>query len=239
MGFAWALLMPALTIAAGIVIRGAMVGAGGTSPSLAGIALKSWAWAFFAGALSFATTSLLSNINIVTKIYFPREVLPLGAVIAQGVDSLVGLAVLIVISPWLGISVSLQLLWLPFLLLLLLMITTGLGFLFACANIFFRDVKYIVQVLLTFGIFFTPVLLEPATLGRVGTVMMFNPLSPVLEGLRLAVVEGHNLLLPLSAGDAVVWRPWWLAYSAGCGVVLLVVGVRAFRASASRFAEAY
>ncbi|MBK7595150.1 MAG: ABC transporter permease [Gemmatimonadetes bacterium] len=239
MGFAWALLMPALTIAAGLVIKGALARGGGETPSLAGIALKSWAWAFFAGAMNFATMSLLSNISLVTKIWFPREVLPVSAVLAQCVDSFVGLVILALIAPLLGMTLGWSILWLPVLLLLLLSFTTGLAFLFACANIFFRDVKYILQVLLTFGIFFTPVLMEPSQMGRYAELVMMNPLSPILEGLRLAVTAGHNLLTPLDIAGVAAWRPWWLGYSAIWSFTLLWAGLRFFRGSAARFAEAY
>ncbi|MGH7583414.1 MAG: ABC transporter permease [Gemmatimonadales bacterium] len=246
MGFAWAIFMPALTIAAGLVIRGAMVSAGAAGPSLAGIALKSWAWAFFAGAMNFATMSLLANIQLVTKIWFPREVLPLGAVLAQAVDSMVGFGVLVVLaiaSAFLPIgihvTVAWSMFWLPVLLLMLLVMTTGLAFLFSCANIFFRDVKYIVQVLLTFGIFFTPVLLEQSQLGRFGPIVMLNPLSPILEGLRLAVTAGHNLAQPEFINGRVTWHPWWLAYSAAWCLLVAWSGLRLFRDSSARFAEAY
>lgn len=239
MGFAWALLMPALTISAGLIIKGALARGGGDTPSISGIALKSWAWAFFAGAMNFATMSLLTNISLVTKIWFPREVLPLSSVLAQCVDALVGLVVLGLVAPLLGVSMSWAILWLPLLLVILFVFTTGLAFLFACANIFFRDVKYILQVLLTFGIFFTPVLLEPSQMGRFAEIMMMNPLAPILEGLRFAVTEGHNLLRPLDVGGVVGWRPWWLAYSAGTSMLLLWGSLRLFRASTASFAESY
>ncbi len=72
---------------------------------------------------------------------------------------------------------------------------------FSCANLFFRDVKYITQVILSFAIFFTPVLFEPSMLGERGArLVMLNPLAPILEGLRLVIVEGHNLLVPLMVG---------------------------------------
>ena len=88
--------------------------------------------------------------------------------------------------------------WVPLLVIILITITAAAGLFLSCANLFFRDVKYIVQVLLTFGIFFTPVLFEPAMLGPTGAqVVMLNPLAPLLEGIRLAVVQGHNLPQPL------------------------------------------
>jgi ABC-type polysaccharide/polyol phosphate export permease len=75
MGFGWAILMPVLTISAGLIIRSfvAQSGASEGVPSIAGIAIKSWGWSFFAGAMNFATMSLLTNVQLVTKIYFPRS----------------------------------------------------------------------------------------------------------------------------------------------------------------------
>jgi lipopolysaccharide transport system permease protein len=242
MGFAWALFLPVLTISAGLVLRTAIVSGGGNTPapSLGGIAIKSWAWAFFAGAMNFATISLLSNASLVTKIYFPREVLPLAAIVAQGVDSLIGLAILLLVGNWLGFHWSMQLFWVPVLILLLLLLTTGLAFLFACANLFFRDVKYILQVLLTFGIFFTPVLLEPVMYGKYAPLMMLNPLSPILEGLRLTLVEHTSLLHTIVApSGALIWSPWSLVYAIVVGVASTLIGMVAFRKSASYFAEYY
>ena len=72
-------------------------------------------------------------------------------------------------------------------------LTAGLALLVSCANLFYRDVKYVVQVLLTFGIFFTPVFFEPEMFGALGArVMMVNPLAPLMEGLRLSVVHGSQ-----------------------------------------------
>src|SRR4029078_9948944 len=129
---------------------------------------------------------------------FPREVLPLSATLAQTVDTLLGSVVVTLLIGFLCVRVSPALLWVPVLALLLYFFPAGVALFLSCANLFFRDVKYIVQVLLTFGIFFTPVLFEPAMLGpTLGTLAMLNPLAPLLEGLRLSVVAGHDLLTPL------------------------------------------
>jgi lipopolysaccharide transport system permease protein len=244
MGFAWALFLPALTITAGLILRMAFTKSGSVAaPSLGGIAIKSWAWAFFAGAMNFATISLLSNASLVTKIYFPREVLPLASIVAQGVDSLIGLATLLLAGFWppMGFHWSIELLWIPLLLASLLLLTTGLAFLFACANLFFRDVKYILQVLLTFGIFFTPVLFDPATFGpKYSKLMMVNPLAPILEGLRLTLVERSSLLEVIRMADGtLVWSPWYLVYALVVGLAATLIGMVAFRKSAAYFAEYY
>ena len=122
-------------------------------------------WSFFVGALGFATASLIGNSNLVTKIYFPREVLPLSSVAAQGFDTSIGLLTLVVILPFLGVRLHASFVWIPLLLFLLVTFTTGVSMFLSCANLFFRDVKYIVQVVLMFGIFFTPIFFEPAMLG--------------------------------------------------------------------------
>jgi ABC-type polysaccharide/polyol phosphate export permease len=242
MGFAWAIFMPLLIVAAGALIRSALAYASDVPfdrAQIAAIALKALPWSFVVGAVGFATGTLSGNMQLVTKVYFPREVLPLSAVLAQLFDLSVGSAALVVALPFLGAQLSLQLLWVPMLVLMLIVFTTGICLFLACANLFFRDVKYIVQVLITFGIFFTPVFFEPAALGpRTGDLLALNPLTPVLEGLRLAVLESHNLLTPLTdARGTVVWEPWYLAYGWAWAVVVLVGSSLIFHRSEFKFAE--
>ena len=220
MGFGWAVFLPIVIVLSGIVVRFAMSYLSGDTLDrevIAGLAIKSIPWAFFVGAIQFASSVLIGNISLVTKIYFPREVLPVASVAAQAFDSSIGGVAVLLLLPFLSVSYGVEALWAVPLLVVLLVFTLGTALLLSCANLFFRDVKYIVRVLLTFGIFFTPVFFEPEMFGEIGArVMMLNPLAPILEGLRLSVIEGHNLLQPLveSAGGSaiVVWSPWYLLY---------------------------
>jgi lipopolysaccharide transport system permease protein len=245
MGFAWAIFMPVLIVMAGLVVRLSMAYVSGKPLSvdgMAGVAVKALPWAFFVGAVGFASNSLLSNQALVSKVFFPREVLPLSAVLAQGFDTMVGTVALIIALPFLGATLSPALLWIVPLAVLLFILTTAICLFLSCSNLFFRDVKYIVQVLLTFGIFFTPVLFDAPMLGeRIAPLVMLNPLAPILEGLRLAIVEGHNLLVPLrvmEGGKLVeLWSPWLLLWSAGAGVVGLVLSITMFRRLQYLFAE--
>jgi len=144
---------------------------------------------------------------------------------------------------FLGVRPSPALIWVPVLALILCLLTAGASLLLSCANLFFRDVKYIVQVLLTFGIFFTPVLFDASQVGPTASkLIMLNPLSPFLEGLRLSVVEGHNLLTPLtqlgSHGQVVLaWSPWYLAYGAAWSVGGLLASALLFHRLEFVFAE--
>jgi lipopolysaccharide transport system permease protein len=246
MGFAWAILMPALIIGAGALVRYAMAYLSGGEiqmTAIAGMAVKALPWAFFVGAIGFATGSLISNRPLLTKIYFPREVLPVSSTLAQAFDSSLGTVILIIILPFLGVTYGWTTLWAPYLMFVLFTFTLGTSLLLGCANLFFRDVKYIVQVILTFGIFLTPVFFEPSMFGPRGSVlMMLNPLSPVLEGIRLSVVEHHDLLRVLTETRAdgitvVVWSPWYLAYGSGIAIFMLLTGALIFHRYERVFAE--
>ena len=246
MGFGWAIFMPILIVLSGVMIRYAMgqaSGGGIGQTDIAAIALKGVAWSFFAGAITFGTQVLTANHNLIAKVFFPREVLPVAAVLAQSFDTGIGMVALALFMPFLGVGLHPTLIWLPLLLALLWVLTAGVVIFLSCANLFFRDVKYIVQVILTFGILFTPVFYEPAMMGVKGSVIMWlNPLTPILEGLRLAVVEGHNLLIPLTTvardGATVdVWRPASLLYTAAWAVPGLLIATVIFHRSQSAFAE--
>lgn len=241
-GFAWALLIPAAVVLAGMAVRFAVAYSSNRNVDLAhlgGMAVKAVPWAFFVGCLSTGTASLISNLSLVTKIYFPREVLPLSSVLAQSFDSMIGLALVAVLLPFLGIGASAQLLWAPLLLALLWCLALAASLFLSAANLFFRDVKYLVQVLLTFGIFVTPVILDAPMFGATGSrIMMLNPVAPILEGLRLSVVSQHNLLAPLDAPTGFLfWRPWYLGYAAAWSLGGLLVSVVIFHRAERRFAE--
>jgi ABC-type polysaccharide/polyol phosphate export permease len=241
MGVAWAILTPLIVVLSGWVLRlafGRLSGEVGVEGVLAGIAVKSLAWAFFAGALSFGTGSLTANLQLVTKVAFPREVLPLAAVLTQVVDAGVGIAALVVILPFFGVGLSLGLLWVVPLLGLLVCLSTGVALLASALNVFFRDARHLVQIVVSFGIFFTPVFFDAHAFGEWSPLVMLNPLAPIVEGLRLAVIDGHNLLRPLvGAGSAVVWTPWYLLLATFWAVPGLIVSALIFHRVEPDFAE--
>ncbi len=246
MGFAWAILMPILIVGAGALVRVAIVtmtGARLERAEIGSVILKAFPWAFFSGAIGFAVNSITGSISLVTKIYFPRAILPIATVAANLFDLGVGVVALVAVLPFFGAQLSWALLWAPVLVALLVLLTTGVGAVLACANLFYRDVKYITQVALTFGIFFTPVLFDASSFGARGSrILMLNPLAPIFEGLQLAVIRGHNLLTPLVAtpprGAAfTAWEPWYLLYSAVWAAATLAGGIHLFRRTQDLFAE--
>jgi ABC-type polysaccharide/polyol phosphate export permease len=246
-GFAWAVLIPVAVVCAGLVVRYAVAASAGRPfdrTEIANMAVKSVPWGFFVGSISGATASLLANLNLVTKIYFPREVLPLSTIIGQTFDSSIGAIIVAVLLPFLGVTASVQLLWVPVLIVLFWVFVLAAGLFLSCMNVFFRDVKYLVQVFLMFGIFVTPVILDIAAYGtHISPWMMLNPIAPLLEGLRLSIVEHHNLLEVATAAaqpgnpEWVIWRPWYLAYSAAWAIGGLFFSSLLFHRSERRYAE--
>lgn len=245
MGLAWALLMPILIVLSGLVIRVAvasMAGGGFTREMVLALAVKGVGWGFFSGAMTFATASLTASSHLVSKIYFPREVLPISATLAQGFDSCIAATAIALALPWLGMQWSAALLWVPVLAILLILFTVSMGMALSCANVFFRDVKYIVQVSITFGIFFTPIFYEPSMLGARGAeLIMWNPLAPLLEGARLVLGAGHNLAAALWVtvdGELILaWHPKFLLYSAAWAIGGTLIGFSLFHRAEYLFAE--
>lgn len=246
MGFGWAVLMPVLIVGGGLLVRHAMAHVAGSrieSPAVLGMAVKAVPWAFFVGAIAFATTSLSGNYQLITKVAFPRIVLPISAVLTQAFDTAIGVAALALLAPLLGVDPSPAWLWIPPLALVAFLMTSAACVFLACANLFFRDVKYLVQIFLSFGIFFTPVFFEPAMFGEMGARLLWlNPFSPVLEGLRLCIVDGHDLFEALRVVDAhgvsvLVWSPWYLGYASAVALVSFVASALLFQRLEPLFAE--
>ena len=246
MGFAWALLMPLLIVGAGLVFRLVLATLSNTSiegTSVASLSVKAIPWAFFSGALSIATQSLLGQANLLGKVYFPRESIPIASVLAQCTDLLVSLLMVAIVVPIVHVPPRLTMLWTIPVLLLLILFTTGWALILSCANLFFRDVKYILQVALNFGVFATPVFFEPQMLGSRGApIMLALPLSPFIQAMDVAVVRGHSLLEPLTVQNTkgvalAVWQPWMLGYAAALAAAIFAIGLVVFRRTSSRFAE--
>jgi len=228
MGLLWAILMPMLITSAGVVVKIAMSQMSGKSivfRDVLPVAIKAAPWAFFVASIRFSTQSLSNNYNLVTKIAFPRAVFPLSSVASQAFDFAIATSVIVVIVALSPISPTVHLLWVPLLLALLIAQVVGLALLLSAANLFFRDVKYLVEVVLTFAIFFTPVFYSAALFGDTGKFLLLNPVAPLLEGLDAAVVQGH-------APDL-----WWTLYAAGWAVVLLLVTPALFLRLEPKFAE--
>lgn len=228
MGLLWALLMPMVIVGAGVIVRFAFASFSGTqvkSADIATVAVKSVPYAFLVAGIRLGTSSLIANSTLLTKVYMPRLIFPLSAVFAQLLDFAVATTVIGIFALAVGVGVSWQLLWLPVLFVNLLMLVVGAAVLLSAAGLFFRDVKYLVEVLLTFAVFFVPVFFDSRMLGKWETLILLNPVSPVLEAVSATVVRHQMPDLH------------WLGYSMGFAVVFLFLAMTAFRKLEPFFAE--
>jgi len=228
MGMLWAVLMPSVIVCAGFIVRFAFATVSGNSlalSDLASVAVKAAPWAFFVSALRFGTNSLIANTNLVTKIYLPRLVFPLAAVFSQLFDFLVAGAVVSLFLVVARVGLSVHLLWLPLLVGLLIMLAAAFAILFSAASLFFRDVKYLVEVFLTFAIFFTPVFYDSVLFGHWAPLLLTNPVSPLLEGISTTVILHRSPSLS------------WLSYSFIVTSVLFIVALVTFKKLEPFFAE--
>jgi ABC-type polysaccharide/polyol phosphate export permease len=228
MGMAWAVLMPCIIVCAGLIVRFAFARLSGnplTLADLAFVAVKAAPWAFFVSALRFGANSLVANTNLVTKVYMPRLVFPIAAVFSQLFDFVVAGVVITVFLVISGVGVSVHLIWVPVLIVLLVLLATAFAIMFSAATLFFRDVKYIVEVILTFAIFFTPVFYESHLFGPWAPLLLVNPVSPLLEGLSTVVILHQSPPL------------FWFVYSSVVTAVLFILALLMFQKLDPFFAE--
>ncbi len=228
MGLLWAVLMPVLIVSAGVIVRYGYAVASGKpldAGDVASVAVKSVPWAFLVSSIRFSCNSLVTNQNLVTKVYFPKEVFPIAAVMASLFDLVVASGAVTIFLLVTQNGGNAQLAWVPLLLAILVVLTMGVGMIVSAASLFFRDVKYVVEVLLTFGIFFTPVLYDIRMFSTKGEWLLLNPVAPILEGFSACIVRHQQ---PDMA---------WLAYSFAFGLTSLLGGFVFFKHLEPAFAE--
>jgi lipopolysaccharide transport system permease protein len=192
MGFGWAVFMPLVnTIVFSVVfMRVANIQTPVPYPLFAFCGLL--VWNFFASSLKFAVGSLISNYNLVTKVYFPREIFPFSSVIVCFIDFGVASLVLIAFMAYYHVVPGLSIIALPFVVLVQVAFTCGVALLVSMANLFFRDVKYIFEIVLTVWMFATSVLYPVEMInGKLGAVMRANPMTPIIDAYRQVLFYGQ------------------------------------------------
>lgn len=201
LGIAWAVLQPlALTIIFTIVFsRLVQIDTGGIPyPVFSYVALVPWT--FFATSLNFGVTSLVNNMNLVTKIYFPREILPLASVGAAFVDFLVSAAILTGMMLLYGIRPGWVSLWVVPLLILQIALTVAVVLLGAAFLVFFRDVRFVVPLLTQVWMYATPIIYPTTSIPpQFRTLYFLNPMAGIIDGYRRILLSGA-----LPSSDAIV-----------------------------------
>jgi len=229
-GVAWAVLVPVLTAAVYVVIFGkfAQFPAGEKNTAYPSLVLAGvLPMQYFASSLTASGMSLAANLQLVTKVYFPRTLLPLGAVIVPLIDFLVGLPVLIGLmwyyDTWPN---GPQFLLGPAFILLAMVTVLGLGFLLSAINVRYRDVRYMIPVFLQVLPLLSGVMYAVEAIPtKWQWVLAFNPMTAVIAGWRWAML------------DAAAPNPGQTAIGVGVAALLFFGGLAVFRSSEPRFAD--
>lgn len=190
LGGAWAIIQPFLTMIVFSIFFGRLAGIpseGVPYPIFAYTALVPWT--FFANALSQASNSLLEHERMITKIYFPRLLLPLSAVLSGLIDFAISFSILIGMMLWYRFTPTLGILLLPFFILMATLTALGVGLWLSALNVQYRDVRYVIPFLVQFWLFSTPIA-YPSSLVPEAWQFLYglNPMAGVVEGFRWALL---------------------------------------------------
>ena len=192
LGAAWAVIQPVFTMLVFSIFFGKlarMPSDGIPYPIFSFAALVPWT--LFVYGLTQASNSLVGSSNLIRKVYFPRLVIPISSLFSGVVDFLIAFAILLGMMLYYGIHPTFNAIWLPMFVLLTLVTSLGIGLWLSALNVEYRDVKYVVEVLVTFAIFFTPVFYDVSMFGKWANVFLLNPLAPILEGFSACVIGGQ------------------------------------------------
>lgn len=227
-GVAWGMIRPLLTMVVFTVIFGKLAkfpSEGVPYPILVFTAMLPWQ--FFANSLSESSNSLIMNATMLTKIYFPRMIIPASAVIVSMVDFLISFAILAVLMLWYRFIPNWRFFTLPFFLMLAFLASFGFGLWLAALNVKYRDFRIIVPFIVQFGLYISPVGFSTSVVPEKWRLLYsVNPMVGVIDGFRWAILGGNA-------------RMYWPGFclSTALTVMVFLFGIWYFRNTEKKFAD--
>lgn len=227
-GVAWSVIRPLLTMIVFTVVFGKLAGlpsSGAPYPVLVFAALLPWQ--FFANSLSDSSNSLLSNAGMISKVYFPRLIVPTSSIVVSVVDFFIAFVLMLGLMVWYQVMPTWRMMALPLFLSLALATALGAGLWFAALNIKFRDFRYIVPFVVQFGLYVSPVGFSSELVpDRWRVLYSLNPMVAVIDGFRWAILGGETQI-------------YWPGFLASCGLIalMLITGLMYFRKTEKTFAD--
>jgi lipopolysaccharide transport system permease protein len=226
-GAAWAVLQPLLAMALFTVVFGrvARMPSGNIPyPLFCYCALVPWT--YFAGVLGMASNSLINNDNLLTKVYFPRVYLPTGTALAGLLDFLVGSVLLVGLLVYYRVPPSWSLLFIPLLVVLMVLLTSGVSMILAAANVRYRDIRYALPFLIQIWMFATPVVYPVSMLPeKLRPLLALNPCWGIVDGFRACLFPDMPFDLKLMGTSITV------------AITIFVAGVVYFHKAERSFAD--
>jgi lipopolysaccharide transport system permease protein len=202
------------------------------TPRLLLVAAATLPWTFFSTAFSESANSLIANSNLLTKVYFPRMIVPASTIIVCLVDFLISFAILIVLMVVYKYTPSINMLMLPLFLLLALITALGSGLYIAALNVKYRDFRYIVPFIVQFGLYISPIAFSSQDIYQseripevIKWIYSMNPMVAVIDGFRWSILGTNDLYLP------------GFFISSAISLFLLFFGIHYFRKTEKSFAD--
>lgn len=227
LGVLWALIQPAVTLAVFTFIFGKLAGMpAGNAPYPLLVLCGLLPWQLFSAAFSNASGSLVANTHLISKIYFPRLIVPLSSVAVALIDFAVVLVLLAILYLWWQFTPDWRIIFLPLFIVLTLLTAIGTGLWLTALTVKYRDFRFVVPFLLQVGLFLSPVGFSSTNLPNWRFVYSLNPMVGAIDGFRWCLLRGEPVLEPLN-----------LAISIGMAAVLLISGLWYFRHTERTFAD--
>ncbi len=228
-GIAWAGLRPVLTMLVLTVIFNRIAGlsSDGKAPYALMVMAGMLPWIFFSTGLADASGSLLANTNLLTKVYFPRLILPTATILVSVVDFLIQLVLLAVLMVWYGYAPDVRILALPLLMVMAFLAALGPALWITAISVRYRDFRFVTPFLVQFGLYVTPVGFAFSKVpADWQTLYALNPMVGVINAFRWSILGGDTPLYGTS-----------VAISVGMIALMLWIGLRQFRALENSFAD--
>lgn len=228
LGILWAILKPFMSMVVYTIFFGTLAkipSDGVPYPIFSYTAILPWE--LFASALSVASRSMVSSGNMISKIYFPRIIVPLSSVMASLVDFAIGFLILFAMMFYYHITPTIAILWLPLLILMALVTALGVGFWFSALMVRYRDVGYMMPYITDLWKFISPVVYGASMIPeKYRLIYSLNPMTGVVEGFRYALL-----------GTQQSTSIWMVLISALISIVILISGLYYFRRMEKQFAD--
>jgi lipopolysaccharide transport system permease protein len=227
LGAAWAIIQPLLAMIIFSVFFGRLAGvpSGGVPyPLFSYCALVPWT--YFSGTLSQAGNSLIGNSNLITKVYFPRVLLPAASALSGILDFFIGFSLVVVLMVYYHVKPGWSLVFLPLFILAMMLCALGVGMFLAAMNVRYRDVKYAIPFLIQIGLFVTPIIYPVTFLPpKYQNILALNPMAGIVEGFRACLFAQHRMNWNL------------IGTSFAVTLALLIFGAIYFRKTEKSFAD--
>ena len=228
-GVMWAVIRPVLAMLVFSVIFGriAKLPSEGSAPYPLMVFAGMLPWTFFSTALSDASSSLVSSANLISKVYFPRLIVPTATIIVAFVDFLISFGILAVLMLWYRFMPSWEIVLLPFFVAIAFLAAMGPGLWITALNVKYRDFRYVIPFVVQFGLYVSPVGFSSSVIPEKWRLLYsLNPMVGVIDGFRWAILGGES-------------RIYWPGFSMSLLVVALFLwlGIRQFKKMERTFAD--